>query len=119
MRRYIGQNDDSLPLEAAPVVTQLQWNWDTWCWVEVEVAGTSVKARIYAEAAAAPDWQLTGTTDQTAPGAFGPGGFSRNGQVPAIDVKRLEYHPLASQIPVIPSVPLDTDWTLAQFTEQS
>ena len=39
------------------------WVWYTWYWFEMELAGTSVKARIYPDdATEAPAWQLAATT---------------------------------------------------------
>ena len=84
------------------------WAWDVWQWVELEIEGTMVRARVYPEAAAAPDWQVVGTTDQTAAGAFGPGGQPASGRSPVIDLRRLEVHPPSVQIPAIPAAPLDT-----------
>ena len=67
------------------------WEWNIWYWLEVELAGASIKARLYAEGAAAPAWQLAGTTSVTGTGVLGPGGFG--GAKPVIDLRRLEYHP--------------------------
>ena len=115
LRQYTGAAGESVELASVVV----NWATATWTWVELEVEGTSVKGRIYAEAATTPDWQATGTTNQVGPGAFGPGGSSYQGNAPLIHIKRLEYQLLASQLPVTPSVPLDSDWTLAQFTERT
>ena len=92
------------------------WAWDVWHWVELEIDGRMVRARIYPEAAATPDWQIAGTTSQTEPGAFGPGGQPASGRSPVIDLRRLEVHPLSVQIPAIPAAPLDSDWDIAQVT---
>jgi hypothetical protein len=116
LRQYTGAATATVELAAAVVVG---WAWDAWHWVELEIDGTRVRARVYPEAAAAPDWQIAGTTDQTGPGAFGPGGQPRSGGSPVIDLRRLEVHPLTVQIPAIPAVPLDTDWDIAQFTERT
>ncbi len=97
----------------------VDWAWDAWHWVELEIEGTNVRARVYPEAAAAPDWQIAGTTDQTAAGAFGPGGQPRSGRSPAIDLRRLEVHPLPVHIPAIPAAALDSDWDIAQVTERT
>jgi hypothetical protein len=92
LRQYTGAAGESV--EIASVV--VNWATAVWTWVELEVEGTSVN-----------------------PGAFGPGGSSYQGNAPLIHIKRLEYQPLASQLSVTPSVPLDSDWTLAQFTERT
>lgn len=74
--------------------TDAPWSFDAWHWLDVEVVGTSVKARIYPEAATVvPDWQLGATTTQTAPGAVGPGGFPALDESPVIDLRRMEYFP--------------------------
>ena len=70
------------------------WVWNTWYWVELELDGAAVKARIYPEAAAAPAWQLVATTTVTGAGAFGPGSLPLNGKSPTVDIRRLEYAPL-------------------------
>jgi len=52
-----------------------------------------VRGRVYAEAAAAPGWQVEAATGQLDPGAFGPGGFPASGRSPLIDIRQLEYAP--------------------------
>jgi hypothetical protein len=116
LRQYTGAGAATSVIAAAAVVG---WAWDAWQWVELEVDGGTVRARVYPEAAPAPDWQVAGTTDQTAAGAFGPGGQPGGGRSPVIDLRRLEVHPLAVQIPAIPAAALDTDWDIAQFTERT
>jgi hypothetical protein len=69
------------------------WAWNTWYWVELELDGAEVRARIYAEAAAAPAWQVAATTTAAGPGAFGPGAVPLNGKSPTVDVRQLEYVP--------------------------
>ena len=69
------------------------WAWNTWYWVELELDGAAVRARIYPEAAAAPAWQLAASTTVTGPGAFGPGSLPLNGKSPRVDVRSLEYLP--------------------------
>ena len=90
LRDYTGAKGVTTTLATADA----PWAFDAWHWLDVEVAGTAVKARIYPEAAAAvPDWQLTATTTQTGIGAFGPGGFPALDESPVIDVRRMEYFP--------------------------
>jgi hypothetical protein len=108
---YTGAGDASRLLHSATP----GWSWDTWYWVEMAVAGDAVKARLYPEAAAAPAWQVETTTTATGPGAYGPTGFPFAGDVPAIDIRRLEYLPPA---PAAPEAAQDGDWTLIQTTEQ-
>jgi hypothetical protein len=91
------------------------WGWNTWYWVELALAGTAVKARLYPEAEAAPAWQVEATTTASGPGAFGPSGFPFTGDIPAVDIRRLEFHPPA---PAAPDAAQDVDWTLLQITEQ-
>ncbi len=93
------------------------WQWNSWYWIEVELDGTSVKARLYPEADAAPDWQVAGTVTYTAPGAFGPGGFPLPTGGPSIDIKRLEFVPLSQGLESVPPAAEDADWSLGQFTE--
>jgi hypothetical protein len=104
----------------AGVVTTLQkaspgWSWDTWYWVEMEVLGASVRARLYPEAAAAPAWQVEATTAAAGPGVFGPTGFPITGDSPAVDIRRLEYLSPASGSP---GPAQDGDWNLVQIAEQ-
>ena len=113
LRQYTGAGSATAVIAAAAVVG---WAWDAWQWVELEIEGTMVRARVYPEAAAAPAWQIAGTTDQTAAGAFGPGGQPGSGRSPVIDLRRLEVHPPSVQIPAIPAAPLDSDWDIAQVT---
>ena len=95
--------------------TSSAWVWYTWYWFEMEVAGASVKARLYAEDAAAPDWQLQATTTHTAAGLFGPSAFPIGGVGPFLDIKQLDYVPGAV---ATPSAASDGDWALNQITEQ-
>jgi hypothetical protein len=69
------------------------WAWNTWYWVELELDGAEVRARIYAEAAAVPAWQVAAAATATGPGAFGPGTVPLNGKSPTVDVRQLEYVP--------------------------
>jgi hypothetical protein len=116
LRQYTGAGSATAVIATAAVVG---WAWDAWQWVELELDGTAVRARVYPEAVAAPDWQIAGTTDQTAAGAFGPGGQPRSGRSPVIDLRRLEVHPLSVHIPAIPPAALDSDWNIAQVTERT
>jgi hypothetical protein len=93
------------------------WQWDAWYWIEVEVDGGSVRARLYPEAAAAPDWQVAATTSFTSAGAFGPGGFPLSAGGPNIDIRRLEFVPLTRGSEGVPPAATDADWSLGQFTE--
>ena len=92
------------------------WVWYTWYWFEMEVVGASVRARLYADdATEAPAWQLQATTTTAGAGAFGPGAFPLG--TPAVDIKRLEFAPVATTA-AIPPAALDGDWDLIQSTEQ-
>ena len=93
------------------------WAWTIWYWVEIEIDGAAVKARLYPEAGPIPDWQVAASTSVTGAGGFGPGGVSLQGMSPTILIKRLEFHPLGAQIPSIPAAAGDADWTLVQVTE--
>ena len=57
------------------------WGWTIWYWVELEIDGAVVKARLYPEAGPAPDWQVQASTSVT--GASGtasvPAGFRCRG----------------------------------------
>ncbi len=95
LREYTGQKGMTKGLATADV----GWEHGEWMWFEVEVDGTSIKARLYPEAETAPDWQVTVTTTQVAlsdldPGAFGPGGFPALNESPVIDVCEISYEPL-------------------------
>ncbi len=94
------------------------WDWGQWTWVEAEIDGAQLRARLYAEGMAAPDWQLAVPVTVPDGGAFGPGGFPRLSVSPDIDIRRLEFHPLAHAIESTPPAALDADWSLVQFTEQ-
>lgn len=94
------------------------WDWGPWTWVEAEIDGTELRARLYPEGAAAPDWQVVVPVTGPDSGAFGPGGFPRFSVSPEIDIRRLEFHPLAQAIESPPPAALDADWSLVQFTEQ-
>ncbi len=87
IREYSGDANSFVSLATVSV----GWDYDTWYWLDVEVAGSSIRARLYPELSGAPDWQAVATTTQLAPGAFGPGGFPALQQSPIIDVRRIEY----------------------------
>jgi hypothetical protein len=112
--QYTGSGTTATILATA---TSVGWQWNIWYWVELEVDGTSVKARLYPEAAAAPAWQVAATTTWSAAGAFGPGGFPRFSESPNIDIKRLEFIPLSQGLESVPPAAQDADWSLGQFTE--
>lgn len=118
IRRYEGVGLTSIALATVPA----GWEWNAWTWVEVEIDGVSVRARLYAEGAAAPAWQVTAVTTPAGPGAgpgaFGPGGLLRVQQSAGIDIRRLEFHPPTLGSESVPSPALDADWSLGQFTEQ-
>jgi hypothetical protein len=114
LRDYAGTGTDSVEIGAAPVA----WDWAIWQWLELALDGASVRARLYPAAAQAPDWQVTATTSQAGPGAFGPGGFSYNSQSPEIDVQRLEFSRLPADGVPGPLSATEQDWTLDQVTEQ-
>lgn len=71
------------------------WQHGTWCWLDVSVAGATVRARVYPEGSAAPDWQITGVTGATGTGGFGPGGVPGLAASPVIDIRRLEFQPVS------------------------
>lgn len=92
------------------------WGWDVWTWLEAEFDAGVLRARIYPEGEAAPAWQLSVTVAWREPGGFGPSSQGLNGLSPIVDIRRLEYHPLAV---VIPAAPRDADWSLGQTLVQS
>lgn len=101
------------------------WVWNSWYWIEMELDGASVKARLYPEAAAAPDWQLQARVNAgdlaggaEAAGAFGPGGLPLNGVSPTILIRRLEFHPLAGREEAAPAAASAADWSLEQVAVQ-
>lgn len=90
IREYTGVSGVTRSLDTVTV----NWAYDTWYWVEVEIVGASVKGRLYPEEGTAPAWQVAATTSQTADGGFGPGGFPALDQSPVIDIRRMEFLPL-------------------------
>ncbi len=114
-RAFTGRSNGTLPLGTTATVA---WSWDTWYWIEVEVDGAEVRARLYPEGGEAPDWQVAAEVADAAPGGFGPGGISRNGQAPVVDIRRLEFTKPSHEAE-IPSAALDSEWDIAQFTERT
>lgn len=95
------------------------WAWDTWYWVELETAGSSLRGRFYPETAPVPDWQLVAALPATAPasgGATGPAALPQGGQSPAIDLRRIAFEPLAETAPAVAAA---ADWTIRQINLQS
>lgn len=117
LRQYTGTL-----VATAPVATMqgtavpVAWVAATWAWVELELEGATLRARVYGEAETAPAWQVVGTTDLLADGAVGIGGLGRFGASPQIDVKRIEYRPLVSALPLAAGA---AEWSLEQWVEQS
>jgi hypothetical protein len=87
IREYTGQSGTTISLATTPV----DWTYDAWHWLEIDIADATVRGRIFREGAAAPDWQVSAVTQQLAPGAFGPGGFPSGGVAPVIDIRKLEF----------------------------
>lgn len=95
LREYTGEKGKTVALATAEV----GWEHGEWQWLEVEVLGDTVKARLYPETSSAPDWQVTATTSQgelseLESGAFGPGGFPALNESPVIDVREISYEPV-------------------------
>jgi hypothetical protein len=119
LRQYAGADTGAGTEPALLAEARPDWAWETWYWVEMELAGASVKARLYPEAAPAPAWMLEAAADAAAlpeAGAFGPTAFPLDGVSPRLDIRRLEFQPRAESAPVPPAA-ADADWTLAQVTE--
>ncbi len=114
-RQFTGSSNGTLPLGTG---TAVAWSWNTWYWVEVEVAGPDVRARLYPEGAQAPAWQVVVSAPGLVPGGFGPGGISRNGQSPVVEIRRLEFTKPSHEKEIPPAV-LDSEWDIAQFTERT
>ena len=112
IREYQARGEEStlIATAAAP------WDYGAWLWVEAEFEGQEARARLYPEAAQAPDWQARVTLGlPAAPGFFGPMGATLAGSIfPIIHIRRLEYLPLASA--AAPAAPEEGDWSLEQIT---
>ncbi len=89
IRDYTGSGSTSTVIASE----SSDWQHGSWCWLDVSIVGSSVKARVYPERGEAPAWQVAGTTAATGAGGFGPGGLPGLGTSPVIDVKRLEFVP--------------------------
>jgi hypothetical protein len=113
LQQYTGAGSaTTLLAEARP-----GWAWDSWHWLDVQIVGPTVRARIYPEGTEAPDWQLAGSTTVSGDGAFGPAGFPLDGVSPTILIRRMEFAPAAAA--EAPAAAGSADWSAAQFTEQS
>jgi len=112
LRQYLGGGTTSRQLGVATV----GWANDAWYWVELELDGATLRTRLYADAAAAPDWQVVTTTDHLTPGAVGIGGFGRLGASPQVDVRRIEYLPPVGTAPAAADI---GEWGLDQQAVQS
>ena len=113
VQQYTGTGDGVAELGAATS----DWVWYNWYWIEMKILGDAVKARLYPEAAVAPDWQVTARTTSTEAGAFGPGAFPIGGVAPTLDIKQLEFIPRV--LGDSPAAALDADWELGQITERT
>ncbi len=91
IREYTGTSGSTMSL----ATTAVAWAYDSWQWLEVKVAGTTVAGRLYPEGADAPEWQVAAITNAVEPGGFGPGAFPAAGLAPVIDIRRLEFVPAA------------------------
>ena len=111
LRQYAGSGTASTQLAVAPVA----WANDVWTWIEVELEAAAVRARLYPEAAAVPDWQIVATTTHLAAGAAGIGGFGRWTKRPQIDVRRLELAPIVGAEPLAADA---GEWTVEQSAER-
>lgn len=116
--QYDGQGAGSSHTSLAALPTA-GWEWNTWYWIEMELDGPAIRTRFYPEGAPAPDWQLSATTTHLAPGAFGPGAFGRKGSSMMVDIRRLDYLPLARMRPAPLPAPVDADWNIDQIKVQA
>jgi len=111
LRQHSGSGSTSIQLGLAPVALASE----TWTWIEVALDGATVRARLYPETAAAPDWQIVATTTRLEAGAAGIGGYGRWGQRPQIDIRRIELLPLGADTPLAAAA---GEWTLTQNAER-
>ena len=111
IRQYTGVGGATSTLAA----TQVPWEWDAWHWLEMEFDGDTLRARLYPEADPAPAWQLTRKTTHLAAGAFGPSAYATFGQRPNVDIRRLEYRPLAAAQALAAQT---ADWAIDQIVVQ-
>lgn len=88
LREYYGSGGNTRPLDTAGA----DWTYGAWHWLELEAKGGSIRGRIYAESASAPDWQVSAETSQLQAGAFGPHLFPAN-TAKKIDIKRIDFVP--------------------------
>jgi hypothetical protein len=112
IRGYTGSGLTGTILSTA----EAPWSWDAWTWLEAEFDAGVVRARIYPEGAVAPGWQIVIARASREPGGFGPSSQGLNGLSPIVDIRRLEYHPLAV---AAPAAAQDADWSLGQTKVQS
>lgn len=116
IRQYDGNGTGSTTLA---ILETAGWQWGTWYWIDVEFDGPSVRTRFYPEAAPVPEWQLSTKTTPLASGAFGPGAFPRHGQSATLDIRRIEYRPLARMRPAPLPPPVDAEWKIDQIKVQA
>jgi hypothetical protein len=113
LRQYAGGGTVSTLIAAAGVA----WRWDAWFWIEAEFNGPTVRARLYPEAAAAPDWQIVAPVTHQASGAFGPGALhDADSPEGSLDIRRLEFQ-TPGHFAAAPTLaaPRDGDWSLDQI----
>lgn len=116
IRQYDGSGTGSTTLA---ILETAGWQWRTWYWIDVEFDGASVRARFYPEGAPVPAWQLAAEVTHREPGAFGPGAFPRHGKSMTLDIRRIEYHPLARMRPEPLPAPVDAEWRIDQIEVQA
>lgn len=88
LREYtgVGGNTRLLATQTA------SWTYGVWHWLELEIAGSSVKGRVYPEGGDAPDWQLMAAVVGNIDGAFGPHMFPAN-TARHVDIRRIAFFP--------------------------
>ena len=87
LREYTGDGGKTNQL----ATVDSDWSFNNWHWLELDLAGAQIRARLYGETQRPPSWQILANTNQLVEGAFGPHAFPALGQSPAIDVRRIEY----------------------------